>query len=278
MSSKINLQTTLAIKGNIGNAMALKFKNFNIEQKKKKVATDVITKADRTTIQETKDEIEKLQKSITKIKPPKHFNFDMAEENAGFQVEYEMNIIERHDKLKNRYSVDIKRKRERQLEILSNLKEKMLEANNNRLKLIYKKKVVIPEDKLKQRLKKIEEEKINKSSLAVSEEDSTQHDLDTFMLMEKAVSERNFKGLVNHWKRYNVNIRRIRDKYGRSILHIAALCGDKDILGFLLGKGLNINEQDAQGNTPLHYTIDCNYFMCTNMLIDLDVDDTIRND
>ena len=84
VSSKIQLQTSLAVKENLGNLMALKFKKFNIEAKKKKIATNLLGSADKDTIKKTREEIEKLQNSISKIKQPKHFSFDLVEENAGF--------------------------------------------------------------------------------------------------------------------------------------------------------------------------------------------------
>jgi hypothetical protein len=44
-----------------------------------------------------------------------------------------------------------------------------------------------------------------------------------------------------------------RDHYGRTALHEAAFCGDKDTIGLLLEHGAHIGARDDRGLTPLHF-------------------------
>jgi ankyrin repeat protein len=95
--------------------------------------------------------------------------------------------------------------------------------------------------------------------------------------MEKAVSELNFARLRDLWVRFSFKSQQLRGFNGDSLLHLASMTGDKDTMNFLIKKGLNVNEQDNSGNTPLHYTVIGGFLVCTQMLVDLDVIDTIRN-
>ena len=48
----------------------------------------------------------------------------------------------------------------------------------------------------------------------------------------------------------------VRPQIGRSILHCGIMSGNCDIVEVLLSHGANVNLEDAQGETPLHYAID----------------------
>lgn len=50
----------------------------------------------------------------------------------------------------------------------------------------------------------------------------------------------------------NSSLLRSRDKYGRSLLYLAARNGYDDICRFLLDKGINVNEIQSCGSTALH--------------------------
>ena len=48
----------------------------------------------------------------------------------------------------------------------------------------------------------------------------------------------------------------VRPQIGRSILHCGILSGNCDIVEVLLSHGVNVNLEDAHGETPLHYALD----------------------
>lgn len=63
----------------------------------------------------------------------------------------------------------------------------------------------------------------------------------------------------------------------RSLLHIAANCGNYDCLCLLLRKGAEINLQDRSGCTPLHLAAKNGQRKCLNKLLEHECDINIRN-
>lgn len=50
----------------------------------------------------------------------------------------------------------------------------------------------------------------------------------------------------------------VRTEYkGYTLLHVAAIVNNEDIVNYLLDLGLDINAQDNDGNTPLHIAVIC---------------------
>ena len=47
----------------------------------------------------------------------------------------------------------------------------------------------------------------------------------------------------------------VTDSRGNTLLSIAAQFGCYEICNLLIKEGANVNTQNNQGNTPLHYTI-----------------------
>ncbi|XP_076444594.1 E3 ubiquitin-protein ligase HACE1-like isoform X2 [Babylonia areolata] len=63
----------------------------------------------------------------------------------------------------------------------------------------------------------------------------------------------------------------------RSLLHIAANCGNYDCLCLLLRKGAEINLQDRSGCTPLHLAAKNGQRKCLNKLLEHECDINLRN-
>ncbi|KAL8586648.1 hypothetical protein ACOMHN_040156 [Nucella lapillus] len=63
----------------------------------------------------------------------------------------------------------------------------------------------------------------------------------------------------------------------RSLLHIAANCGNYECLCLLLRKGAGINMQDRSGCTPLHLAAKNGQRKCLNKLLEYECDINIRN-
>ncbi len=66
---------------------------------------------------------------------------------------------------------------------------------------------------------------------------------------------------------YGIDINR-QNESGMSILHIAIICGNKDITNLLLEKGADPNLGDKNLDTPLHWAIYTNNHKITNILLD----------
>ncbi|NRA91862.1 MAG: ankyrin repeat domain-containing protein, partial [Psychroserpens sp.] len=47
----------------------------------------------------------------------------------------------------------------------------------------------------------------------------------------------------------------IKDERGRSLLHWAVACKQKEVFDFLINNGIKINEVDNQRKTPLHVAV-----------------------
>ncbi|XP_078322034.1 E3 ubiquitin-protein ligase HACE1-like isoform X2 [Crassostrea virginica] len=63
----------------------------------------------------------------------------------------------------------------------------------------------------------------------------------------------------------------------RNLLHIAANCGSYDCLLILLKKGVNVNQQDVSGCTPLHLAARNGQKRCIDKLLEYKADVNIRN-
>ena len=78
-----------------------------------------------------------------------------------------------------------------------------------------------------------------------------------FNQMSARIYENNPQGLkilLNNILRADFNKTK-SSKTGQTLLHIAVQCESFDCVKLLLGKGININEQDNEGNTALHTAI-----------------------
>ena len=79
--------------------------------------------------------------------------------------------------------------------------------------------------------------------------------------------------------KYNANINK-KTYSGKTCLHCAAMRKDGDVrfIRFLLDKGSDINAQDAEGNTPLHYAFAHDNAEIVKVLIENGADIQIKNE
>lgn len=84
---------------------------------------------------------------------------------------------------------------------------------------------------------------------ALIEKDSTYQDFYLAVAAQKGQSEI-FKVLLENGANINTASEQIKD--GRTVLHLAALGGNTDIIQSCLAHGLSVNVQDKNGDMPLH--------------------------
>mmetsp|Transcript_21852 Transcript_21852/g.36825 ORF Transcript_21852/g.36825 Transcript_21852/m.36825 type:complete len:1703 (+) Transcript_21852:133-5241(+) len=68
-----------------------------------------------------------------------------------------------------------------------------------------------------------------------------------------------------------------QDDTGNSLLHIAAQNGNKRMVKLCLRRGADLNAQNLQGQTPLHFTYSYGYAEVGEYLVQKGADDSIRN-
>ena len=64
---------------------------------------------------------------------------------------------------------------------------------------------------------------------------------------------------------------------GNTALHVAAQNGKLSIAKWLLGLGVDVNRQNATGQTPLHYAVAYQYGHLVSYLVNAGASETIRN-
>lgn len=68
-----------------------------------------------------------------------------------------------------------------------------------------------------------------------------------------------------------------RDEFGNNMLHVACQNDHRRIAKLLLKNGINVNDQNLAGNTPLHYCFQYNFLHLSDYLIAHGADETIAN-
>lgn len=61
----------------------------------------------------------------------------------------------------------------------------------------------------------------------------------------------------------------VKDDRGRSLLHWAVACRQKEVIEFLVDQGIDVNGEDGQGATPLHIAVRFNNEAYFDLLVDL---------
>lgn len=98
-----------------------------------------------------------------------------------------------------------------------------------------------------------------------------------FAKMRHAVQFKNHRLMKDILERYHGNLDCSIDEYGNSLLCLSAMRGDFTMLEILLTKGIEVNWQNKEGNTPLHYAIMKNFSKCIDTLINWQADENIIN-
>ena len=85
---------------------------------------------------------------------------------------------------------------------------------------------------------------------------------------------------VTDYERQRFHMNKV-DQFGNTLLLIAAQNGNMKIAKMLFAKGANVNHQNKQGQTALHYAMEYNYFDFGTWLADSQngggADDTVEN-
>ncbi len=68
------------------------------------------------------------------------------------------------------------------------------------------------------------------------------------------------------------NLDQPSERFGKPILHDAALMGDKDVVLKALANGANVNGRDNQGYTPLHWAVQAGNDSIVRLLLDKNAD------
>ena len=68
-----------------------------------------------------------------------------------------------------------------------------------------------------------------------------------------------------------------RDEFGNNMLHVACQNDHRRIAKLLLKNGINVNDQNLAGNTPLHYCFQYNFLHLSDYLISHGADETVAN-
>ena len=67
------------------------------------------------------------------------------------------------------------------------------------------------------------------------------------------------------------------DPSGNTMIIMAAINNDFEMIYMLLKMGLPPNGQNEDGNTALHFTINGNFRKCTDILITFGADESVKN-
>ena len=90
-----------------------------------------------------------------------------------------------------------------------------------------------------------------------------------------AMSEHNIGLMDDILKRYPID--NIKDRNGNSLVAIAAINGDANMIKLLLGRGLDPSSQNFDGDTPLHYAISNSSQKCITELLNGNANEKIVN-
>lgn len=82
-----------------------------------------------------------------------------------------------------------------------------------------------------------------------------------------AVNNLNVGMMQDILQQYLGSLENIKNRDGDSVVALAAMKGDHNMLKLLLDKGMCPNTQNKDGNTALHYACDGKYMTCVDVLI-----------
>lgn len=68
-----------------------------------------------------------------------------------------------------------------------------------------------------------------------------------------------------------------KDENENSLVAIATMQGDYKMLQILSDQGMNLNSQNKDGNTALHFAIRANFVNCIDLLLRNGADESIEN-
>lgn len=73
------------------------------------------------------------------------------------------------------------------------------------------------------------------------------------------------------------NMEKIYDENQNSLICMAAMKGHAKMVKLLCNQGLNVNHQNIDGNTALHFALSGNYIQTVDILLSNGVNEKIQN-
>lgn len=122
----------------------------------------------------------------------------------------------------------------------------------------------------------VAEESVGTGKVILSEE----QDIKIRHQIFNAAKTGNCEILNNILQRYKISKAKfdsIQDDNGNSVLLMAVMTGDTKTLELLINEGCNVNHQNFDGNTPLHFAIRGRYYKCIDMILNAGADEAIEN-
>ena len=98
--------------------------------------------------------------------------------------------------------------------------------------------------------------------------------------MFKAVLHGNLTNMEDIFKRFKVPkeyMDQICDDNSNSLICMAAMKGHSEMVKLLCNQGLNVDHQNSDGNTALHFALSGSYINCVDILLSNDASEKIQN-
>ncbi len=90
----------------------------------------------------------------------------------------------------------------------------------------------------------------------------SKNNIDDIFQMVRFNESKNLSKTVNE-----TNVNQFVNEFGQNLLHEAVAYDSLEILKYLLSCNIEINKQDNEGKTPLHYSVDHNNYDFTKLLL-----------
>lgn len=96
-------------------------------------------------------------------------------------------------------------------------------------------------------------------------------------LIKKIMHESNLELCMAALNGFFGDLSRVRDLEGNTLLIIAVKCGRVELLEHLIAMGCDIDSQNLEGNTGLHYAISYGFYQCRHILLINAANELIEN-
>jgi len=96
----------------------------------------------------------------------------------------------------------------------------------------------------------------------IEAENMSKNNIDDIFQMVRFNESKNLSKTVNE-----TNVNQFVNEFGQNLLHEAVAYDSLEILKYLLSCNIEINKQDNEGKTPLHYSVDHNNYDFTKLLL-----------
>lgn len=93
----------------------------------------------------------------------------------------------------------------------------------------------------------------------------------------ESVKDHNIEKIQELIKRFQISTEAVTDKKGNTLLALAVIMNDSEMVKFLLQYGIDPNSQNEDGNTALHYAVSGRKLKIIDLLILNGADERIKN-